>query len=144
MQTFAPLPDFDASAVVLDRQRLGKQRVETMQILRALDSSVPTNGWAKHPAILMWRGHAGALAQYGLAMVKEWVTRGYNDTKCGPVLNDYATRFPNATLPHWWGDPEFHRAHRSNLIRKMPEHYQHLWPNEADDLPYVWPAPCKM
>ncbi|HMC68015.1 MAG TPA: pyrimidine dimer DNA glycosylase/endonuclease V, partial [Mycobacteriales bacterium] len=36
MQTFLPYSRFDASAAVLDDLRLGKQRVETLQILRAL------------------------------------------------------------------------------------------------------------
>ena len=33
MQTFLPFPDFQQSAAVLDRVRLGKQRVEALQIL---------------------------------------------------------------------------------------------------------------
>ena len=36
MQTFLPFADFAASAAVLDDRRLGKQRVETLQVLRAL------------------------------------------------------------------------------------------------------------
>ena len=141
MQTFAPLSDFAAIGAVLDRQRLGKQRVEVMQILRALDPAVATNGWSRHPAVLMWRDHAGALARYGLAIVAEWVGRGYRDVKCGPVLREYADRFPDVALPPWWGDDAFHRAHRSNLIRKLPEHYGPLWPDVPADLPYLWPTP---
>ena len=36
MQTFLPLPTFAASAQCLDRARLGKQRVETLQFAHAL------------------------------------------------------------------------------------------------------------
>jgi hypothetical protein len=36
LQTFLPYPDFAESAAVLDRMRLGKQRVETLQIAQAL------------------------------------------------------------------------------------------------------------
>lgn len=36
MQTFVPFPDFARSAAVLDDKRLGKQRVEVLQIVRAL------------------------------------------------------------------------------------------------------------
>ena len=36
MQTFLPYPDFAASAAALDDRRLGKQRVEALQVLRAL------------------------------------------------------------------------------------------------------------
>ena len=36
MQTFLPHPDFAATARVLDKRRLGKQRVEAIQVLRGL------------------------------------------------------------------------------------------------------------
>ena len=36
MQTFLPYPDFVQTAGVLDARRLGKQRVETIQVMRAL------------------------------------------------------------------------------------------------------------
>ena len=36
MQTFLPYRGFTESARVLDTRRLGKQRVETIQVLRAL------------------------------------------------------------------------------------------------------------
>ena len=36
MQTFLPYASFEESAKVLDRQRLGKQRVECLQIFNAL------------------------------------------------------------------------------------------------------------
>lgn len=36
MQTFLPYADFEESAFVLDTRRLGKQRVETLQIMQSL------------------------------------------------------------------------------------------------------------
>ena len=63
MQTFLPYPDFARSARVLDRKRLGKQRVETLQVLRA--ATVPGYGWYRHPATAMWAGHVPALVAYG-------------------------------------------------------------------------------
>ena len=41
MQTFLPYKSFTKSAQVLDYKRLGKQRVEAMQIFNAL-TGVPT------------------------------------------------------------------------------------------------------
>ena len=35
MQTFLPYENFAASAAVLDNKRLGKQRVETLQVIKA-------------------------------------------------------------------------------------------------------------
>lgn len=147
MQTFVPdSTSYAASAAVLDRARLGKQRVECIQILHALDPTYrsPKTGkpssWRNHTATRMWRGHEGALARYGLAVVNEWVGRGYNDEKCRPQLQAYADRFPDDTPPAWWGDERVHRSHRSRLIQKKPDHYRPLWPSEADDLDYHWPV----
>jgi hypothetical protein len=36
VQTFLPYPDFERTAEVLDDRRLGKQRVEVLQILNAI------------------------------------------------------------------------------------------------------------
>ena len=52
MQTFVPFADFEKSMRTLDSKRLGKQRVEVIQIVRAL--TVPGYAWSSHPAVLMW------------------------------------------------------------------------------------------
>jgi len=54
VQTFPPFADFEETARSLDTRRLGKQRVETLQILRALTRPGPrrpgglpgAGGWA--------------------------------------------------------------------------------------------------
>ena len=48
VQTFVPYADFARTAAVLDAKRLGKQRVEVIQIVRAL--TVPGYAWSSHPA----------------------------------------------------------------------------------------------
>lgn len=137
MQTFLPHEDFRASARVLDRQRLGKQRVEVKQILAALDKT--SGGWVNHPAVKMWRGHRSALAYYGVVICQEWRARGYNDS----LLDEFVAVLNSGpavwSIPKWVGDVEFHRSHQSNLVRKFPEHYGPLFPGVSDDLPYVWP-----
>jgi hypothetical protein len=149
VQTFLPFPDFAASAAVLDRARLGKQRVETIQVVRAI--TVADYGWRHHPAALMWHGHVEALGAYGLAIVDEWLKRGHADT-CGPTIAadvGLAAVAPIRTqselaaageLPSWLGDADFHRSHQSALVRKDPERYSPLFPGVPDDLPYVWPT----
>lgn len=64
MQTFLPYADFSGSAAALDPRRLGKQRVEAIQVLRGL--TVPGYGWRHHPAVRMWAGYEEALVRYGL------------------------------------------------------------------------------
>jgi hypothetical protein len=134
MQTFLPYPDFIGTAYVLDRQRLGKQRVETKQILNALEGN--SKGWVNHPAVRMWRGYEPALALYGVVMCAMWAERGYVDN----LLPFFALRLrEDMVMPPWMGDPEFHRSHQSNLVRKDPAHYGALFPDVPDDLEYVWP-----
>lgn len=142
MQTFLPYPDFAASAAALDSPRLGKQRVEVLQILRA--STFPSYGWSNHPATIMWRGYVPALASYGLAMVDEWTARGAADS----TRNQIAEFAPDAVgagigdlpMPSWLGDTALHRSHQSNLIRKLPEFYGPRFPGVPGDLEYVWPG----
>jgi hypothetical protein len=137
MQTFLPYADFPRSAQVLDRQRLGKQRVEAKQILNALAGL--TAGWVNHPATRMWRGYEYSLAIYGMTVCAEWQQRGYEDSLF-PFFVRVASQYDDNGDPPWIGNRAFHRSHKSNLIRKMPEHYGVLWPKVPDDLPYVWPS----
>ena len=132
MQTFLPYPNLGQSVRCLDYRRLGKQRVEALQILNALSGK--TKGWASHPAAKMWRNHTGALALYQNLCIDEWVRRGYknNMAKTSPSI---------VTMPDWFGDEAFHASHRSNLLRKDPVHYGEFGWDEPDDLAYVWPVP---
>jgi hypothetical protein len=150
MQTFLPVADFAQSARLLDSPRLGKQRVETLQILRAIE--LPDYGWANHPAVLMWRGRTPALVAYGLAMARIWRERGFADTtelQIGEFAPHVVGRPQEelaaaGLLPSWLGDDRLHRSHRSNLIAKDPDFYRprflELFGPEPDDLPYVWPG----
>tara|TARA_B100001115_G_C15731481_1_gene356306 strand:- start:30 stop:464 length:435 start_codon:yes stop_codon:yes gene_type:complete len=142
MQTFLPFADFDKSAKVLDRARLGKQRVETLQILKALHTG---GGWSSHPATKMWVGYESALIEYGIAICKEWRARGYKDT-CLEKIQAYHEHFriQGRCIPHWLGGKDFHLSHRSNLLRKDFEYYSKHFPNEPSNLPYIWPMPKEM
>ena len=143
MQTFLPYPDLRTSSVVLDDRRLGKQRVETFQILRAL--TWPAYAWKNHPAVRMWRGFLPALVEYGLENCREWTRRGYADSVADQLLAWTGGQAPSgAPLPPWFGLEPLHLSHRSALLRKDPEHYRPLFaalgnPDEPDDLPYLWP-----
>ena len=137
MQTFLPYADFESTARVLDRQRLGKQRVECLQLLTAINVG---GGWSNHPAANMWRGYEQSLIDYGVVICDEWIRRGYKDT-CRPLIRNFRYSFKLSGPPHWLGDEAFHRSHRSNLTRKKPEHYSQFW-IEPPDLEYVWPEGC--
>jgi len=158
IQTFLPYPDFRRSVDTLDNMRLGKQRVESFQIMQAitgirhipkleqpvLEDYTP-KGWTRHPVAVMWRGHLDHLMCYQIATCDAWAARGYRDTCESKTLLVFVTAvargiIPQVTTRPWWlGDDRLHRSHRSNLSRKLPERYQQLWPEEPDDLPYQWP-----
>lgn len=136
MQTFVPEATFHDIGLVLDYRRLGKQRVETYQILRANLSPTGTGGWRNHPCAKMWRGHEAGLCAYGIAMCDAWTALGYKDT-CADKMRELVR--PDANdLPAWWGRHDIMESHRSNLVRKMPEHYRNFYPDVVDNLPYVW------
>jgi len=146
VQTFLPVADFTESARLLDNPRLGKQRVECLQVLRALE--LPDYGWANHPVVTMWRGHTAGLVVYSLAMVRIWRERGFADTT-ETLIAEFAPDAAGMTqaeaaaaglLPSWVGDEELHLSHRSNLLAKDPGFYRSRFPGDPDDLPYKWPG----
>lgn len=148
MQTFLPYSSYSRSAACLDYRRLGKQRVEAKQILQAL--GVPVGGplqgkpssWRSHPATRMWQGYEYSLCQYAIEICKEWRRRGYKDTLLPQFM--YAASCclerDDPSSPPWLGCEAFHSSHRSNLLRKLPEHYSQFGWSEPNDLPYVWPS----
>lgn len=144
MQTFLPFADFRESAAALDTSRLGKQRVEALQVLRAL--VIPNYGWQNHPAVRMWMGHVPALTMYGLAMADEWIKRGHPDNTRANIAEfapqaahpDYAAKI---VMPWWLGDEDLHETHRSKLIAKDPKHYGPLFTGTEERLEYIWPEP---
>jgi hypothetical protein len=149
MQTFLPCPKFTDSARILDVRRLGKQRVETIQVLRAL--TVPGYGWRHHPAAAMWAGYEEALVRYGLEVCTVWCEMGRADTCATTMVEDLTQAVgPRSVrsqvelaeageIPPWLGEKAFHLSHMAALVRKDPEHYRRFFPDVPDNLPYVWP-----
>ena len=147
MQTFLPYPSFADSARALDNKRLGKQRVECLQIIRAL--TIEEYGWKNHPAVKMWRGHLLSLTDYSTCITMEWINRGFVDTCTTKILDAWLTRQDVSPMeiiaqvgkPEWLGNPDFHLSHQSNLIRIFPTHYRPIFGDDVpDDLPYIWPV----
>lgn len=140
MQTFLPYQDFMCCAKVLDRQRLGNQRVENLQIINTL---VYGGGWNNHPAVKMWKGYEKALFFYQFYICGEWVFRGYNDTCLDKTRDTVGKKCLDRValeMPPWWGNPRLHLSHRSRLVCKFPEHYRKFWPDIDDDFDYYWPV----
>lgn len=140
MQTFLPYSDYELSAMCLDRQRLGKQRLETKGILNILEGKAKKNkygnvAWSNHPAVLMWKGYEEALRLYFNVIRREWISRGYVNTMRKEPFNQY-----KLIMPPWWGDERFHLSHQSNLLRKDFNHYSKFGWEVGPDLDYFWPT----
>lgn len=159
MQTFLPIPSLAESAKVLDNRRCGKQRVEVKQILIALGVPVgdhdgnPSSRWRHHPAVQMWRGFERYLAHYGIAVCGEWKSRGFRDSleeqfieSSRWIVSAFHDISPSSVcgVPPWFGLDEVHSSHRSNLLRKHPEHYSQFGWAETNDIPYFWPIKEKI
>jgi len=142
MQTFLPYADFVRSAQALDYRRLGKQRVEGMQILNALSPDYKHKGWVNHPATQMWKGYEQALRVYVNVMIDEWKSRGYKNT-----MEFYDVNYSQLRIPTWLHQPELHKSHRVNLLRKDYDFYARLFVDDAilstqeiESYPYWWPV----
>lgn len=131
MQTFLPYTNFRKCAEVLDYRRLGKQRVEAMQILQCLEK--PTR-WKNHPAVKMWEGYELALMVYTNEMITEWIKRGYKNT-----MKFYKVENCLYSEPFWMGDERVHSSHRANLLRKDIDFYSKYGWKEEPIEGYWWP-----
>ena len=135
-----PHKNYVESAKVLDTKRLGKQRVEAYQIIKALRGDYANTGaWTNHPATNMWRGHEYDLALYGLTISIEFYERGHDGLNMVEIFTDLQIQYSqnNTEKYPWWVNNELlNLTHQSNLMRKDSEYYKF---NVPADIPYVWP-----
>lgn len=153
MQTFLPFVDFQQSASVLDNDRLGKQRVECLQILTALSQGshqwwdidnkqwrsvqhepttltvrVRKTSWYNHTATQMWKGYEHVLYHcYMAAIVAEWLKRGCKDTcyeKARLIYKETNWCWQSLDNPWWLGYEPLHASHRAVLLSKREWHYK--------------------
>jgi hypothetical protein len=138
MQTFITDINIIQSAKNLDNKRLGKQRVEAIQIANNL--LIKPNRWKNHPAVKMWDGYIEFLIYYLTIHICEWHNRGFKNNKCLIHLQNLSSKIKNKVVKPNWLTEEFIESHRSNLIRKKPEYYRPLFPNTREGLSYIWPV----
>ncbi|MGC8607027.1 MAG: pyrimidine dimer DNA glycosylase/endonuclease V [Vulcanisaeta sp.] len=147
MQVFRPYIDHQKSAQFLDNLRLGKQRVETKQVLLAILRKMGIindgkRGWINHPIVLMYYNNGNPyindLVNYFYALIDEWIDRGYRNNIS---LNDIEKH-----LKHVSGTsgtpitPIIAREYRRVLLIKNPCYYIHkLSKDEVLELIYSKP-----
>lgn len=139
--TFLPYADIEKSLMVLDKRRLGKQRVEAGQIIKALNKQ--TKGWVNHPATRMWEGYDFLLKHYYNESLRIWELRGGKNKLSQPIslTEEEQSRLESGAKPWWWGFEPFHESHKAALVRKDEVYYQGLLPGDSPylKLGYVWP-----
>lgn len=144
MQTFLIGPDPKQTAKILDSRRLGKQRVEAVQIANTLLGINPSKAWQNHPAVLMWKGYENYLINVYLKdIMNEWVSRGYDNTLTGQHYKNLCKIIQKKNLPYQqpkWFCLRFFVSHKSNLLRKDYSYYRQFWPHIPDNLEYWWPT----
>lgn len=138
MQTFMPFPTFEQSLKILDDKRLGKQRVECLQILKTITQD--RDGWRNHPAVSMWRGLVPALVEYTLCACEIWVARGFKDSVADKIYFNYSDIISNdqIVIPSWCRDPRVLDSHKAMLYKKDPVYYAQF-AAYAHIVDYFWP-----
>jgi hypothetical protein len=137
MMTFLPYPNYIRSVKILDNKRLGKQRLEAMQLINILENKTAGKGWRSHPTLKMWVGYTNSLKYYCNCCIDEWIKRGFKNT-----MIRYDVDHQNKD-PWWLGNEDFHRAMRARLIEKNEEFYLPIF-TEIDkgfnNGKYFWPV----
>ena len=127
MQTFLPSGNAIFAAQALDNKRLNKQILEGYQILNVLSGNSPTGAWRNHPAVLMWKGHEGALLEYINEMISEAKHRGIKTENNEANIKRISSPNWNTEKPNWMRDKKtlgrIVATHRANLYRKDPIYY---------------------
>lgn len=126
MQIFLPFADFEQSCNALDRNRLGKQRIEAFQIWKAATSTIK-NGWSNHVCTRMWKDYLPALRLYLNICCRVYGSRKTKkgkfcqNTKMLEHIKENCLEIQEGeivVMPPWIGNPEFHDSHKSMLYHK--------------------------
>lgn len=92
----------------------------------------------------MWVDGPAGLLFYVVAAEKEMRERGHDpEPRVRKAFVAIARAYESLSpkMPLWYGNPEFHRAQRSHLIRVNPEHYARRMPFTTPlEMPLMWPG----
>jgi hypothetical protein len=135
MNTFITNDDPKRCAKDLDSKRLGKQRVEGMQLLNTMNENNTKIGWKNHPIAVMWKDYQPQLRYYVNCMIEEWISRGFKNTMT--LYED-----TSSNMPWWFSWTQLQKSHQSSLLRKDFEHYQNVFDlkflEDHRDHGYIW------
>lgn len=125
----------------LDNKRLGKQRLEGLQMLNSIYSG-STRGLFHNHCTKMWKNHPLALQAYINFCIQEWIFRGFKNTM--KIFPEYSEQ-----MPDWFYWKSLQRSHRANLLRKNLAFYKDKFIKTPQDYEilrpylycgYLWPT----
>jgi hypothetical protein len=157
MQTFLPYENLIDSLNCLDYRRLGKQRLETREIiginliklypnkyntenLSSVINEKRLKNHINHPCVKMWEKHLNILCTYGTLNCYIWIKKGYKDNQL-PVFNKLSQLkevINSKKYPLFLGNENFHSSHRAALLYKNYEFYSKYGWGEKPIINYKW------
>lgn len=99
-------------------------------------------GKAPTPLVRMWIGYEAALAAYSIGcaavLVRHGLTNGTRSLEIANTIEQLRSQEDMPfEMPPWIDDIDVLMSHRSNLMRRWPEHYS--FRRNPVDMPYLWP-----
>ena len=164
VNTFIIVPDIVKTAQLLDTKRLGKQRIEALEIINCLEefdkTGKITSKWGNHPVVKCWMGFTNHLKVYYNIILREWINRGYNNNMefyqienenlyhivpCNFHNNSivFCGTYNYYSFPFWVAFYPFYMSHQASLCRKYPKYYSSLLREELNyflEIGYFWPC----
>ena len=126
MQTFLPFADFSKSAACLDDKRLGKQRVECLQILKALQppERCPMCQGAKTVSIRWTRGAHQNAVQCPRCKAEGYLSRAWSNHPATRMWRGYEHTlifYIEAVVKEWK-----RRGFEDNVWRRVNEEFRDI------------------
>lgn len=128
----------------IDTDLLATQRVDAWQLFTSFiyDTQLVAES---HPVWRCWVGYEAAVAAYGAATDAALAARSIGHGGLGMHfargIEELRTAGEEETfvMPPWTDDADVLRSHRSNMVRRWPEHYADTWRGTPALMPYLWP-----
>jgi hypothetical protein len=138
--------DLEKTFQCLDKARLTKQLVETVQLVETIEKvkqeACKKTAFGNHPVVRMWFDHESALIDYGLrcaAVIAERFSDYKRHNMVEKLLNNPLCQ-KGPMYPPWFNDPKLYMSHRASLFFKSPDLYPQFEEEAKMYDQYAWPV----
>lgn len=160
VNTFITSESLEECAKNLDNLRLGKQRVECIQLISFIENK-DNKGFRNHPILIMWSNNVDALKVYCNFMIREWIKRGFTntielydldeskivfykniyneETKLTEIIKP-EIKDDSIVFPIWFNWKPLILSHQSSLLKKNFDYYSKIFicNEEFFNFGYIW------